>query len=46
MKLFINWVRWCIEFKEIMPWSVRLVSFDELTKDEYNYPSEFEIPVV
>lgn len=38
MKQFINWIRWCFICKDIMPWSVGLVSFDKLTKEEYEYP--------
>ena len=34
----LNWLRWCIELREILPKEVGLVSHRELTKEEYEYP--------
>ena len=38
IKIFINWLKWCWIFKEILTWQVGLVSFRELSKDEFEYP--------
>lgn len=44
IKNILQWLWWCVDFKTIMPWSVHLVSMRGLTEEEYNYPSECELP--
>lgn len=42
MRQLFMYIYWCWKFKEIMPWSVRLVDNRELTEEEYNFPSTQE----
>ena len=34
-----NYLLWCWKCKEILPWCVSLVSNEELTQEEYEYPA-------
>ena len=37
--MFLNWLKWCWYFKEILPWKIGLVDFDtHLSKEAYEYP--------
>lgn len=41
--MFLNWIKWCFICKEILPFCVGLVSFKELTQEEYDFPANFII---
>ena len=41
MKLFFNWVHWCIRFRTICPWNVRLVENPKRTQWRYDHDPKF-----
>lgn len=38
MKHFLNWIHYCLATKSLLSWNAGLISMDDLSTEEFNYP--------
>lgn len=42
--MILNYIKWCWLLGCILPWQVALVSHEELTPEQYEFPKCLEVP--